>query len=57
LEAEVRSGPIVIGVLSLVLASSATIPMPQAANDALVALLLWPYAQRFIDATSRMRAG
>jgi hypothetical protein len=44
LEAEVRSGLIVIGVLSLVLACAA-IPMPLEANDALVVLLLWPYAQ------------
>ena len=33
-----RSGPIVIGVLSLVLASCATIPTPQEANDAVLEL-------------------
>jgi uncharacterized membrane protein YdjX (TVP38/TMEM64 family) len=38
LEAEVRSGLIVIGVLSLVLASCATIPTPQEANDAVLVL-------------------
>jgi uncharacterized membrane protein YdjX (TVP38/TMEM64 family) len=37
-EAEVRSGLIVIGVLSLVLASCATIPTPQEANDAVLVL-------------------
>jgi hypothetical protein len=34
----VRSGLIVIGVLLLVLASCATIPTPQEANDAVLAL-------------------
>jgi uncharacterized membrane protein YdjX (TVP38/TMEM64 family) len=38
LEAEVRSGLIVIVVLSLVLASCAMIPTPQEANDAVLAL-------------------
>jgi uncharacterized membrane protein YdjX (TVP38/TMEM64 family) len=38
LEAAVRSGLIVIGVLSLVLASCATIPTPQEANDAVLVL-------------------
>ena len=33
-----RSGPIVIGVLSLVLASCGTIPTPQEANDAVLTL-------------------
>jgi len=37
-EAEVRSGLIVIGVLSLVLASCATIPTAQEANDAVLVL-------------------
>src|SRR5262249_28695387 len=37
-EAHVRSGPIVIGVLSLVLASCATMPTPQEANDAVLTL-------------------
>jgi uncharacterized membrane protein YdjX (TVP38/TMEM64 family) len=37
-EAEVRSGLIVIGVLSLVLASCATIPTPQEANEAVLVL-------------------
>jgi uncharacterized membrane protein YdjX (TVP38/TMEM64 family) len=38
LEAEVRSGLIAIGVLTLVLASCATIPTPQEANDAVLVL-------------------
>jgi uncharacterized membrane protein YdjX (TVP38/TMEM64 family) len=38
LEAEVRSGLIVIGVLSFVLASCATIPIPQEANNAVLVL-------------------
>jgi uncharacterized membrane protein YdjX (TVP38/TMEM64 family) len=38
LEADVRSGLIVIGVLSLVLASCATIPTSQEANDAVLVL-------------------
>jgi uncharacterized membrane protein YdjX (TVP38/TMEM64 family) len=38
LEAEVKSGLIVIGILSLVLASCATIPTPQEANDAVLVL-------------------
>jgi uncharacterized membrane protein YdjX (TVP38/TMEM64 family) len=37
-EAHVRSGLIVIGVLSLVLASCATMPTPQEANDAVLTL-------------------
>jgi len=37
-EADVRSGLIVIAVLSLVLASCTTIPTPQEANDAVLAL-------------------
>ena len=42
-----RSGLIVIGVLSLVLASCATIPTPQEANDAVLVLRKygsWPWA-------------
>jgi hypothetical protein len=38
LEAHVRSGLIVIGVLSVVLASCAQIPKAQEANDAVLAL-------------------
>jgi uncharacterized membrane protein YdjX (TVP38/TMEM64 family) len=38
LEAEVRAGLIAIGVLTLVLASCATIPTPQEANDAVLVL-------------------
>jgi uncharacterized membrane protein YdjX (TVP38/TMEM64 family) len=38
LEAEARSGLIVIGVLSLVLASCATAPTPEEANDAVLML-------------------
>jgi hypothetical protein len=36
--AEVRAGLIAIGVLTLVLASCATIPTPQEANDAVLGL-------------------
>jgi uncharacterized membrane protein YdjX (TVP38/TMEM64 family) len=38
LEADVGSGPIVIGVLSLVLAACVRIPTPQEANDAVLTL-------------------
>jgi uncharacterized membrane protein YdjX (TVP38/TMEM64 family) len=38
LEAKVRAGLIAIGVLTLVLASCATIPTPQEANDAVLVL-------------------
>ena len=40
-EARVRSGLIVIGVLAVVLASCATIPTPQEANDAVLALQMY----------------